>query len=268
MTGPAIEWQTFGEAFERFRRRIGQSSSVNINSRELRGEGRNLALTFFQSIRPVIENDKVEELLVSLDSAFQNILVLSEGSNKKASYEKHLKRVKKVYPQITGRLAQHREDSKPAAAMTDEDRKIIATLDGLVPTAALSYKQATFDLLDDNRVSFRGAALELREALRETLDHLAPDKEVIAADGYVQEKDRHGPTMKQKVRFILKARGQKKGAAAAPEGAASAVEETIAGLTRTVYELSSVATHIALERTAVMRVRRYVVAVLHDILEI
>jgi hypothetical protein len=73
-----------------------------------------------------------------------------------------------------------------------------------VPSAALSYKQAIHDLKDDSRVSFRSPALELRETLREILDHLAPDSEVTAEPGYAQEKDRIGPTMKQKVRFIMK----------------------------------------------------------------
>ncbi|HEU0018349.1 MAG TPA: hypothetical protein VFQ31_08360 [Methyloceanibacter sp.] len=53
------------------------------------------------------------------------------------------------------------------APHTDEDEHIIRKLDALVPSAALSYKQAILDLRDDSRVSFYGPALELREALRE-----------------------------------------------------------------------------------------------------
>ncbi|HKZ03699.1 MAG TPA: hypothetical protein VJ180_15760, partial [Pyrinomonadaceae bacterium] len=94
-------------------------------------------------------------------------------------------------------------------AHNDEDDEIIRKLDVLVPSAALSYKQAILDLKDDNRVSFRGPALELREALREILDHLAPDSEVTTAHGYAQEKDRTGPPMKQKVRFIMKKKGSR-----------------------------------------------------------
>jgi hypothetical protein len=71
-------------------------------------------------------------------------------------------------------------------APTEEDeKKIIGMLEALVPSAARSYEQAILDLKDDSRVSFRGPALELREALREILDHLAPDSEVTAAPGYV-----------------------------------------------------------------------------------
>ncbi len=91
-------------------------------------------------------------------------------------------------------------------AHTEEDEQIISKLDALVPSAALSYKQAILDLKDDSRVSFRGPALELREALREILDHLAPDSQVTVAPGYVQEKDRTGPTMKQKVQTVVQLR--------------------------------------------------------------
>lgn len=153
-----------------------------------------------------------------------------------------------------------------AVAHTEEDEQIIGKLDALVPSAAQSYKQAILDLKDGSRVSFRGPALELREALREILDHLAPDNEVTAAQGYVQEKDRGGPTMKQKVRFIMKKRG-KRSSSDAPELAVTAFEEAIAALARAVYERSSQATHVAGERQTVVQLRRYVVAILHEIIE-
>ena len=151
-------------------------------------------------------------------------------------------------------------------AHTEEDEKILQKLDVLVPSAALSYKQAILDLADDSRVSFRGPALELREALREILDHLAPDSEVTAGPGYMQEKDRSGPTMKQKVRFIMKKKG-KRSSSEAPEQTVTAFEEAIAGLTRAVYDRSSKATHVAGERQAVVQLRRYVVAIFHEIIE-
>jgi Predicted pPIWI-associating nuclease len=121
---------------------------------------------------------------------------------------------------------------------------------------------------DDRGISFRGPALELGEALRETLDHLAPDDAVTAAAGCVQEKGRDGPTMRQKVRFILKARGQSKSSSTVPEQTTTTVDEMVGTLTRSVYDRSSIATHVASERKTVSQIRLYVVAVLHDILEL
>ena len=151
-------------------------------------------------------------------------------------------------------------------AHIEEDQQIISKLDALVPSAALSYQQAILDLKDDRRVSFRGPALELRETLREILDHLAPDSEVTAAPAYVQEKDRAGPTMKQKVRFVMKKKG-KRSSSDAPEQAVTAFEEAIAALTRAIYERSSQAAHVASERQTVVQLRRYVVAILHEIIQ-
>jgi hypothetical protein len=151
-------------------------------------------------------------------------------------------------------------------AHNEEDEELISKLNAHVPSAALSYKQAILDLSDDNRVSFRGPALELREALREILDHLAPDIDVTAVPGYQHEKDRTGPTTKQKVRFIMKKKG-KQSSSDTPERTVTTFEEAIAGLTRAVYDLSSKATHIAGERQTVVQLRRYVVVILHDILE-
>jgi hypothetical protein len=149
--------------------------------------------------------------------------------------------------------------------ITEEDEQVMGRLDALVPSAAQSYKQAILDLMDSSRVSFRGPALELREALREILDHLAPDSEVTGSPAYAQEKGRHGPTMKQKVRFIMK-KNAKRSSSDAPEQAVTAFEEAIAGLTRAVYERSSKATHVASERQTVVQIRRYVVAILHEII--
>lgn len=151
------------------------------------------------------------------------------------------------------------------APHSGEEEEIIAKLEALVPSAAQSYKQAILDLSDGTRVSFRGPALELREALREVLDHLAPDSEVTAGPEYAQEKNRAGPTMKQKVRFIMKKRG-KRSSSDAPELAATTFEEAFAGLTRAVYERSSKAAHVAGERQTVVQLRRYVVAILHEII--
>jgi hypothetical protein len=150
------------------------------------------------------------------------------------------------------------------AEHAEEDRQVISKLDALVPSAARSYEQAVLDLKDGGRISFRGPALELREALREILDCLAPDSEVTIAPGYVQEKDRDGPTMKQKVRFVLKKKGMRS-SSDAPEQAVTAFEESIAALTRAVYERTSKATHVASEREAVVQLRRYVVAIFHDV---
>jgi len=152
--------------------------------------------------------------------------------------------------------------------LTPDEIRLLDKIEQMVPSAGISYRQALHDLQDDKRLSFRGPALELREALREVLDHVAPDKDVRSRPGFQLEKGRTGPTMKQKVRYILRERGVGKTKSGSPEDSASAVDVIVGDLTRSVYELGSVATHVASERRQVVQVKRYIDAVLHDILEI
>jgi hypothetical protein len=66
-------------------------------------------------------------------------------------------------------LPPKRDVKSEMAAHSDEDLQVIKRLEAVVPSAALSYDQAIRDLGDNDRISFRGPALELREALREVL---------------------------------------------------------------------------------------------------
>jgi hypothetical protein len=264
MESPASFWRAIGEPFEKLRRHVAGAQTTVISARGLRDEARAVAEYYFGHTRPGLEGALGDEL-DELDSAFQNLLTLSERANRKATYEKHLKNIHKLSPKISGQLALNKGGRQSGVSVISaEDQRIAQTLEGLVPSAARSFKQALIDLSDGKRFSYRGPAVELREALRETLDHLAPDDEVMGVPGYANEKGREKPTMKQKVRFILKARGQKD--ETAPEQAASAVEEIVGGFARSVYEMSNAGTHGTRERAEVMRIRRYVIVVLHDIL--
>ncbi|NVN84983.1 MAG: hypothetical protein HXX15_02745 [Rhodopseudomonas sp.] len=156
--------------------------------------------------------------------------------------------------------------SNTEGLMTEDECKLLESLREVVPSAALSYHQALLDLRYNERMSFRGPALELREVLREVLDHMAPDEKVTGAIGFKLEQGRSSPTMKQKVRYILRSRGVGKTKSASPEGSASAVDEIVSNLTRSIYDLGSLATHVASERRQVLQVKRYIDAVLHDIL--
>jgi hypothetical protein len=136
------------------------------------------------------------------------------------------------------------------------------------PSAAAAYCQALEDLGAEKRESWRGPATDLRESLRETLDVLAPDDDVMKEPGFKLEKDAHRPTMKQKVRYILKKRGTPSGALAAPESAVQGIEDILGGIARSVYNRSSISTHTATDKKEVVRVHAWVRLVLCDLLEV
>ena len=259
-------WRGFSQDFARFESALNSVRAINLNSYGLRQEAADLAQRYLSSIRPHLAEARLQDETETLDGAFATILQLSEGHNLVSSYKKQTKRIRKVSSSVTAKLALHAGETKKPEGQTEEERKLIKTLHDLVPSAALSYAQAISDLQDDKRHSFRGPALELREALREALDALAPDKDVQKAPWYKPEDGRSHPTTKQKVRFILSARGVSKSGLQTPQDTAITIDELIGELTRSVQNLSSIAIHVATERANVRRIKRYIDAVLHDIL--
>ena len=73
--------------------------------------------------------------------------------------------------------------------------------------------------------------------------------------------------MKQKVRYILRNRGQSKATAATTEDATAAIDEAMGTFVRSVYTRSAVSTHTPTDRSEVMRLRDLVRVVLGELLE-
>jgi hypothetical protein len=157
---------------------------------------------------------------------------------------------------------------QPEPVASADEQRLVLILEQLLPTAAASYRQAVADLNASGRQSYRGTASEFRETLRELLDHLAPDGEVTGLLGFRLEDGQKGPTMKQKVRFILSARGRNKNQRDSAEKSASLVEELCGEITRAVYNRASVATHVQESLKEVRRLKRYVDTVLAELLEV
>jgi hypothetical protein len=203
----------------------------------------------------------------SLDAIFQELHAASRKSASRAKCLELLKSARKGLVECEG-LAMSQPRETVSTYATAADTLIVASLADICPSASLAYRQALLDFEQQERLSWRGPATDLREALRETLDVLAPDKEVEGSPGFKLEPEAKHPTMKQKVRFILKTRGVASGAMAPPENAVSGVEEIVGGLTRSVYNRSSVSTHTATNRAEVVRVHAWVRLVLCELLEL
>lgn len=224
-----------------------------------------LATDYFSTVKGVAEqcsggsND--------LDTIFQEIHSLSRKSPSKNRCLELLKSAKKALIECEGATISQ-SSRQQAGHRTQVDELIVATLDEICPSASFAYQQALVDLTQETRFSWRGPATDLREALRETLDVLAPDQDIEATPGFKLETDAKRPTMKQKVRYILKNRGVNSGAMTTPESAVQGIEEVLGTLTRSVYTRSSVSTHTPTERQEVARVHAWVRLVLCELLEI
>jgi hypothetical protein len=268
-------WDSFGNAIEKLHKKISQSKAVNVNAVNLREQTQEVVQFYFRQTRPEIQALGVDNTLIAqVDESMQALLRLSKGANSKKMYLGLLKSLTKLIVNLSGSIElRHAEReflsrSSTSISISQEEIIIYETLLKLIPTAALSYKQALLDLADENRISFRGVATEFRESLRETLDHLAPDKNVVAQPNFKYEKDKKTPTMKQKVRFILRMRELPNTAIKSPEDAVETIDERIASFARSVYERSSISTHVATQKSEVLQVKKYVSTVLAELLGI
>jgi Predicted pPIWI-associating nuclease len=151
---------------------------------------------------------------------------------------------------------------------TQTERLIINTLSKIIPATAASYEQCMLDLGGAPRRSYRGVAHELREVLRETLDHLAPDADVMAGANFKLEKDTKRPTHRQKALYVLRKRQLSAEAMTAPDLAVSLVEELGAKIARSTYSLGSASAHSVTSGQQVRQLKLYVDAVLAELLEI
>ncbi|UPJ39774.1 hypothetical protein IVB40_20775 [Bradyrhizobium sp. 40] len=204
---------------------------------------------------------------LAADGIFKELHSAARGKPSRTKVVDRLTLAKQLLVKLEG-AALTSAAARSAGRRTATDQLIIETLRDVCPAAAAAYSQALVDLGADKRESWRGPATDLREALRETLDVLAPDEAITKESGFKLEKDAHRPTMKQKVRYILKKRDTPHGAMAAPESAVQGIEDILGGITRSVYNRTSISTHTATDKKEVVRVHAWVRLVMCDLLEV
>ena len=249
---------------------IRRGKSVNVNDQATKDQVIQLARSYFSEFRPeFLRYSDNSTDLQHLDADWQDLVRLAHGNNARTSYLRTLRAIRTGLTQASVALViVPIPDARSANAnFSPQDTLLLRTLDGLVPTAAASYRQGLADL-HAGRSSYRGTAAEFREALRETLDYLAPDEAVSAQPGFKLEAGQTRPTMSQKARFILKARGRNKSQRETTEKSVSLVEELSGEVARAVYTRASVALHTQQAREEVTRLKRYTDAVLFDLLEL
>lgn len=261
--------ESFIHQLSQARKELNKVSSHQLNSQKRRGDLRALVEDYFKNVRPsLISASEQDQDVGNVDNSMQELLVLCHKRGSVKRYQTLLSKARKSLISLDARLLVSPIGSENLGQDNSIDATILETLEQIVPSAALSYKQAIQDLQANERFSWRGPATDLREALRETLDYLAPDSDVIAMAGYKQSPDTNGPTMKQKVRFILKSRDITKALSAPAETATESIETAVGSFVRSVYTRSSVSTHTPTEKAEVIRIRDFVRVVLCELLEV
>lgn len=253
---------------EALRKKLLKLEAKQVSSGALKSEIRLQAERYFGDIRPLLRQSNNSEVS-TLDELMKSIIELTHKKAARTTYLTKITSAKRILVALDSELATQSAVVQEGTKIHDRiDNLISSTLENMLPSAAASYEQALLDLHSETRKSYRGPATDLREALRETLDHLAPDKEVKAIPGFKQDPNVNGPTMKQKVQYILKMRERPSAQIGSAGATAEMIDEMIGKFVRSVYTRSSVSTHTPTDRTEVLRLRHYVRLALIEILEI
>jgi hypothetical protein len=265
----SVLWQSFEDFFAVIDRKKGSTKA----NREVVGQARALAQTYFRTIKPELDKLEISQYVQELDSRFQSLLALANSQSAIGKYKRVSDEIRELRPviEVQAELAISKKLARTGffgGTLSLIEQAIVDTLDGLVPIAAASYKQALADLRDARRSSFRGTASELRECVREVLDHLAPDEQVAGAPNFKLEANQTKPTMKQKARFILRARKVPEGARQVPEESVGLIDESVAALPRLLYNQGSLSTHVSQARAQVAQLKAYTDAILAELLRV
>lgn len=223
---------------------------------------------YFRNFRDKCPESNYYSSLEIIDDYFQNLLLLTHKNSSTTKYRKLLETIK---TQLINLEAQTLSTTLTKAKISKYDKldeQIISTLIKFIPSASASYNQALIDLEGNDRFSWRGPATDLRESLRECLDYLAPDKDVEAQSGFRFEKDLKSPTMKQKVKYIMKNRGKGDVEIKTTENSLNLVEELFGTFVRSVYTRASVSTHTATTKKEVVRLLGMIKLIFSEILEL
>jgi len=228
---------------------------------------RTMARAYFESVRPELEIVAQRKPVVEeIDFVLQQLLQLATSPREKAAYLGQLAELRPYLMEAMLDLMKARGAAR--LILSETEGAILNTLGKMLPLTAASYEQALRDISSGQRFSWRGTANELREALREVIDNFAPDNKVMAAPGFQLEEGQKLPTQKQKIRFILKARRSPSAAVSVTEASLAMIEEAVAVLARSTYTRSNVSAHTATDSSEIKKLKRYVDALLAELLEI
>lgn len=261
-------------SFERLKKRLSSKKSATVSAQEDLNLVRATAEAWFRTFRPRIVELMGGASLEAVDASVQAMLRLSLNQNRRQSYLDELRAVIRILKQdllVESKVAEWSREKSSDRSLGD--RAVAERLEGLQPALADAYQQVLMDLQDDQRLSYRGPANELRELLREILDLLAPDAKVKSeqwfrdsrASGPKDERDRP-PTQAEKARYIARSRGLGGSAVETVQEAAATIEERVGAVVRSLYKRTNAAAHVQRERSEIAQLVRYADALLLELL--
>ena len=255
----------FEQQLEALEKALGRLKTIRVNTAEEISRIRAVISTWFETLRPVLASQGVEfAQLKAVDEPLSQCMELTLTRSPRNRYRSHIHQAARVFKRQIILHLSTRTANPPLDAST---QMIVEKLSQLSPHLAVSYRQVHRDLTDNTRLSYRGTANELREILRETLEHLAPDDKVMAREWYRPVGDRRAPTHQQRARYILEKRGGGSSEQEVVNRALSVVEDGIAKLVRDLYSRAADAAHTPKDASEIERLLHHFHALVHDLCE-
>ena len=243
-------------------------STNNLNKKNDKSKIRGFVSDYFSSLRPNLTRFLGDEILKDLDEKMQDLLKLTQRNSKKSDYMNIIKRCTSIIDSLEIQIISEQSSFTANFSYGNEENLIIQTLNKISVEAALCYEQGLLDLDDNKRLSWRGTAVEFREALRLTLDILAPDDIVRKSTSADENNNHNKPTMKEKASYILTERKRMKAQIKTSELMLDLIDSTMGSLVRSVYDRASAGVHSAIGKPEAQHIKEYVTLILKEILEI
>lgn len=263
----------FLDAIERLltRLRKGVESSPLQNSEKT--HVRSVIGAWFEQYRPSFLSMVGDEgLLLPLDDLLQALLKSVPRTPSRRTVVRMVRQIEKYFTEtLLVPLSRAYWSKVSQRTPPGRDEEVAIRLAHLDPDLGESYEQVAMDLQDEERLTYRGPAAELREILTGVLHRLAPTADVEATDWY-KEARRSGkrneptPTRAERTKFILRSRMKGHAADETAETFAESVEERLASLVNATYKRGSAATHAGTERTELGQLLQYINALLRELL--
>lgn len=250
------------------KRSLNRVRSKQLKSANIKDKVRSLISAYFNEHRPTyLLVGLAETNLEGVDSSMQDLLRCTQRDSLKSIYLRRLSSITQSLNELELKSITPVVGEK--VNINDlKQQSILETLAKISSASAASYEQALLDLHDTSRKSWRGTAVELREALRELLDVMALDENVMAQPGFKLEPEAKRPTMKQKTVFILKSRRLSGAHQRTPAEAVEVADTQVGKFVRSVYDRSSAGTHTLITKSEVIKIKDYITLALVELLEI
>lgn len=254
--------------FHSLERRLGRRTARTTRSQEDANAIRALGGAWFRTYRPTLvgvlgefaATENFDRQLRDLLGRAGTPMVISDLRAELRALARTLER--QILPAYeAARWTDAAQPTPQVAQPTGARASLTERLERLSPDLAASYRQVHADLEQPGRLTYLGAAGEIREVMRAAIHLLAPDEDVATQEWFVGHDGR--PTQAERVRYILKQRDRDE---KSPGEAAEIIDEKVGLFGRRLYGRASAAFHAGTQRDELDRIVGWVEAVLNEIL--